>query len=135
MHLTVFEEVAKHKLRAVKTLLSCIGFACIGLQAGVIGPSLLDLAVLVQCRFDQITYMVTGRSVGYAIGSITAGLIASRTNPQLVLCLTLLISALFHFAMPLAGTLNLLLSLITLTGIVNGITDTSKLLPESYCVN
>lgn len=126
MQLGVFDQIKKHKLRAVKTLLTCFGYACVGLQAGVIGPSLLDLSVLVQCQFDQITYMVTGRSVGYAIGSITAGVIARRTNPQMVICLTLLVSALFHFAMPVTKTLNLIIVLITLTGIVNGVTDTSK---------
>ena len=126
MHLAVVDEIKKHKLRSIKTVLACLGFACIGLQAGVIGPSLLDLRILVSCDFTQITYMVTGRSVGYAIGSITAGLIAPRTNPQMVLCLTLLISAMFHFAMPITKALSLMLALITLTGIVNGMSDTSK---------
>lgn len=72
--------------------------------------------------------MVTGRSVGYAIGSIIAGLIAPRSNPQMVISATLLIAALFHFAMPLTKTLNLMIALITLTGIVNGMTDTSELI-------
>lgn len=126
MHLQVWEQIKNHKIRAFKTLIACLGHGCNGLQGGIIGPALLDLSILVQCNFDQISHMVTGRFAGYALGSIIAGVIAPRTNQQMVLCSTLLISALFHFAMPLAGTLSVMLTLITLTGIANGMMDTGK---------
>lgn len=118
--------IKSNKLRAIKTLFACLGHLCIGLQGGIIGPSLLDLSVLVTCEFDQITYMVTGRFTGYAIGAVAAGFIAKKTNPQAVIFLTLQVAALFHFAMPLTHSLNVILTCITLTGIANGISDTSE---------
>lgn len=68
MQLTVISEIKRHKIRALKTVITCLAYVCLGLHSSVIGVSLLDLRVLAGCDLNEITLVVTGRAIGYASG-------------------------------------------------------------------
>ena len=123
MQLALISEIKKHKIRALKTLFTCLCYICIGLQSSVIGVALLDLKVLAGCDFNQITLTVTGRAIGYATGSVVAGFLDSKVNTQLMLMLMLLLGAGVHIAIPLCRTLLVMSILCGVSGLSCGIVD------------
>lgn len=56
--------------RLVKTFFVCLIFVMLGCSAAIIGPSLMDFQISVGASFEQISYVPSARSFGYALGSI-----------------------------------------------------------------
>ena len=126
MQLKVIGEIEKHKIRSLKTLLTCFGSICIGLQSSVIGVALLDLKILAATDLQSISYLVVGRSLGFSIGSLIGGCLDRKVNTQLVLIVALAISGLTQIAIPLTRSLIVMLIAHGINGITNGISDTSE---------
>lgn len=126
MQLKVIGEIEKHKIRSLKTLLTCIGSICIGLQSSVIGVALLDLKILADTDLQSISYLVVGRSLGFSIGSLIGGCLDRKVNTQLILIVALAISGLTQIAIPLTRSLIVMLIAYGINGITNGISDTSE---------
>lgn len=126
MQLAVISEIKRHKIRAVKTLITCLNYICLGLHSSVIGVALLDLKVLAGCDLNQITLTVTGRAIGYAAGSVISGFIDSYINTQLTLMVCLFAGAVIHVAIPLARSLLLMAILCGFAGFSNGVADCGK---------
>lgn len=126
MQLKVIGEIEKHKIRSLKTLFTCLGSICIGLQSSVIGVALLDLKILAGTDLQSISYLVVGRSLGFSIGSLIGGCLDQKINTQLVLIVALGISGLTQIAIPLTRSLIVMLIAHGINGITNGISDTSE---------
>lgn len=126
MELTFLVEIKKHKIRALKTFVTCLCYICIGYQGSIVGVSLIDLKVLAQSTLSQITLILTGNSVGYAAGSVVAGFLEARFNSQLVMSICLAITAMCQFAFPLTPHLIALICLGVCSGFFSGITDCCK---------
>lgn len=122
MKLQFVSELKQHKVRALKTLAVCLSYVCLGLQTSA-SVALLDLQVLAGCTFQEITLILTGGSIGYACGSVVAGFIESKLNPQLMISFATLISALVQFGYPLSRTVYLMVALSVVCGFAGGIMD------------
>lgn len=67
-------EIRNHRVRFVKTLALYSCYLSIGLSLGIVGPTLLDLRQQVQTGLQQISFALTARAGGYAIGSLASKL-------------------------------------------------------------
>ena len=68
-------EARQHPVRALKTLCLLSGYMALGLASGLVGPTLLDLRQQVQTGLSTISYVLTSRAGGHAIGSVISELI------------------------------------------------------------
>ena len=68
-------EIQNHRLRFAKTLVLYYAALAVGLGVGIIGPTLLDLSILIQENIDRLSYVLPGRGGGHAIGSLLGQLI------------------------------------------------------------
>ena len=123
MKFAVISEIKNHKLRAIKTLSTCLAYMVVGVQSSIIGVALLDLQVLSGASLDSITFLVTGRCVGHALGSVVAGLIENKLHPQLIIFYALLISAASNIAMPLPISIYGMVLAFGISGFSGGVTD------------
>lgn len=120
-------ELKSHKVRALKTLAVCLAYLCIGLQTSA-SVALLDLQVLAGCTFQQITLILTGGSIGYATGSVMAGFMEAKFNPQSAIAINLLVDAVVYFCFPFCRSIYLMVALSAIGAISNGFLDCCKFL-------
>ena len=68
--MTFIDQIRLHKVRALKTLglLSC--YMNLSMVGGIVGPALLDLRQQVQTDITTISFALTARAAGHAIGSL-----------------------------------------------------------------
>lgn len=119
-------QMQKHKVRALKTMCLYLAYTALGMVSGMSGPTILDLQLTVGTTFDQITYVIPGRSVGYAIGSLFVGVTFAYVNVQALIAITCGLSAIFLGILPFNRTLWGLILTFFANGIVNGMLDTGS---------
>ena len=68
------QEVERERERVIKTLCLVGSNAALGLATGTIGPTLLDLQRQTRTDLRTISYLVTARTGGHAIGSVASEL-------------------------------------------------------------
>lgn len=126
MQLSFLTEIKNHKIRALKTLFTCIAYLCMGIQSSIIGVALLDLQVLSSATFDTVTLLVTGRALGYGFGSVAGGFLDAKCNTQLTIMLSQFIGAVVHVGIPLCRIFWLMVLLNLIAGISCGVVDNRK---------
>lgn len=70
MKIHIVEEVKRHKVRGVKTLVQLLAYGMLGMSVGVMGPTLLDLRQQVQTSLTSISLIMTARAGGHVCGSL-----------------------------------------------------------------
>ena len=68
--MAVWSQIKEHKVRFLKTSVMLTMFMGMGMACGIIGPTLLDLRQQVQASITTISYALTARAGGHAIGSM-----------------------------------------------------------------
>ena len=96
------------------------------MATGMSGPTILDLQITVNSTFDEITYVIPGRSIGYEMGSFIVGICFSFINTQALIAVTCGISAVFLTYLPFNRTLVGLIGTFFANGLVNGMLDTGS---------
>ena len=89
-------EISRHRIRFVKTLALYSCYLSLGFSLGIVGPTLLDLRQQVQSGIQQISFALTARAGGYALGSLTSACMSVSSDSSceacsltdLLLCLT-----------------------------------------------
>jgi FHS family Na+ dependent glucose MFS transporter 1 len=100
-------------------------FICLGFGMGIIGPTLPSLAKQTRSTLGNIGAMFFVGSVGYTLGTIIGGRIFDRLRRgHFILGLSQLISAGSMAAIPMMGSLPLLLAVVLINGIPNGMLST-----------
>ena len=64
-----------------------LAYTALGMVSGMSGPTILDLQLTVGTTFDQITYVIPSRSVGYAMGSLFVGFVFAYLNVQALIAM------------------------------------------------
>ena len=72
--MTFIEQIRTHPVRFLKTLALYCAMLAIGVQCGLTGPTLLDLAIAVDEPFERIAFCLPLGSIGWVIGSCTSKL-------------------------------------------------------------
>lgn len=103
-----------------------LAYTALGMATGISGPTILDLQLTVGSTFDEITYIIPGRSIGYAMGSFIVGICFSFVNTQALIAITCGLSSVFLAFLPFNRTLWGLISTFFANGLVNGMLDTGS---------
>lgn len=103
-----------------------MAYLTFGVQASMIGVALLDLQVLSGASFDTVTILVTGRAVGYGIGSVTSGFLDTKVNTQLTIMVSSLTGAATHVGIPFCKSFWIMVLLNHIAGISCGIIDNGE---------
>ncbi|HEX2997499.1 MAG TPA: MFS transporter, partial [Anaerolineales bacterium] len=100
-------------------------FICLGFGMGITGPALPSLAKQTASTIGQIGMMLLSGSIGYTVGTLIGGRLFDRMragHPILGICQ--LVGAALLAAVPLAGSLPILLLIVFINGLPNGILNT-----------
>lgn len=110
--------------RWMTTAALCASFLGLGMSIAVIGPTFEDLALNVHKNISNISYIFAGRSAGYIGGSLLGGALFDCMDPNLLLGLSMLLTAVGMCAIPLCRQALLLTALMACIGISMGVLDT-----------
>lgn len=110
--------------RWIVTLVLCASFLGLGMSISVIGPTFEDLAVNVKKNISNISHIFVGRSAGYIGGSLFGGALIDCMNPNILLGVSMLFTALGMCAIPFCKQALLLTVLMSGIGISMGVLDT-----------
>ncbi|XP_013395625.1 sodium-dependent glucose transporter 1A [Lingula anatina] len=110
--------------RTFKTLLLCSAAVGLGLCVSVPGPTLIDLRKQVHASLETVSYIFSGRSAGYLLGSLVGGVLFDHTNHQLFLGLVMAAAGVATLLIPFATEISLLATSLAVHGIAMGCLDT-----------
>ena len=116
-------QVSQHPIRALKTLVLMPCFLATGMNLAIVGPTLLDLAQLTVKDITEVSYFLTLRSLGCAVGAVLMGLLSSRLNYMLALAVLFAVEFMSNLMAGLSGDYNILLSAFGLNGVCIGFVD------------
>ena len=109
--------------RMSKTLAYYAAFIALGLAASMLGPSLPFLASQTRTQLSEISFLFTGRSLGYLLGSLQGGRLFDRLPGHPILAGVLLVMALMMMLVPAIPVLWLLTGLLFVLGVAEGALD------------
>ena len=121
--MAAIEQIKKYPIRVLKTLALYINLIALGLNNGIVGPTLLDLRILTQSSVSEIAYILPGRAAGFTVGSFVVGVLWTRVNVQLFLCACMFTSMMLTIGITLNRTLPGLIVTFFLNGICMGCLD------------
>ncbi|KAJ8008959.1 hypothetical protein DPEC_G00083830 [Dallia pectoralis] len=108
----------------VVTLALCASFLGLGMSISVLGPTFQDLAINVNQDISNLSYIFIGRSAGYMGGSVMSGILFDCMNSQLLLGISMFVTAFGMFFIPFSKTAVLLTVLMSSIGVSMGFLDT-----------
>jgi MFS transporter, FHS family, Na+ dependent glucose transporter 1 len=109
--------------RMSKTAAYYLAFVALGLASASLGPTLPGLAENTQTQLREISFLFTGRSLGYLLGSFFGGRLYDRKPGHPVMGLMLIGMAMALTLTPTVSLLWLLTGLLLLLGIAEGAVD------------
>jgi FHS family Na+ dependent glucose MFS transporter 1 len=98
-------------------------FIGLGLVAASLGPTLPGLAENTRTQLSEISYLFTGRSLGYLCGSLLAGRLYDRVPGHPLMAAMLGIVAVALLLVPSATQLWLLIAILVGLGVAEGLID------------
>ncbi|XP_070200497.1 sodium-dependent glucose transporter 1-like isoform X2 [Littorina saxatilis] len=112
--------------RFTKTLALALAFFALGLCVSIPGATLLDLEERTHTTTEHISFIFTGRSLGYLLGSVVGGVLFVYFDQQILLFYTLVLTGMATIAVPWCTALVALASMIAVQGLALGVLDTGK---------
>eukprot|EP01147_Barroeca_monosierra_P006703 gene6703-9457_t len=107
------------------TVANCSAFFCLGLLLALLGPTLLDLATILDTSIKHMTFVFLARSIGYLFGSMIGGLVFDRTRHAIaLLAVTVFLAGVSSFCVPIARSVDALAFIVSLQGLAMGFLDT-----------
>ncbi|MFA7406280.1 MAG: MFS transporter [Anaerolineaceae bacterium] len=98
-------------------------FMILGLASAALGPMLPYLAKQVNVSLSQISFVFTAVSLGYLLGSAGGGQLLDRFKGHPMMLVSVLISIIALFFIPLTSHMSLLLVILFILGIGQGVLD------------
>ena len=97
-----------------------------GFATNILGPTLTNMRVFLNTNTEQIVSAFSGSIVGWIGGSVIAGIIYERFNPELQLTLSCLTMCLATGLAPWSGSLVAFVALMTIQGLGAGFIDAGE---------
>ncbi|KAK7099317.1 sodium-dependent glucose transporter 1-like isoform X2 [Littorina saxatilis] len=117
--------------RFTKTLALSLAFFALGLCVSIPGATLLDLEERTHTTTEHISFIFTGRSLGYLLGSVVGGVLFVYFDQQILLFYTLVLTGMATIAVPWCTALVALASMIAVQGLALGVLDTGG---NMFCI-
>lgn len=121
--MSFIHEIRAHRMRFIKTLALYASFIANGLILGVMGPTMMDLQVLTGTGIDKVSYSLTSRAGGFALGSFLTGIFYYKVNVQLATSISLAGTALLVASIPFYQNIYFLIAAFFVIGIMTGFID------------
>ncbi|CAC5419397.1 NAGLT1 [Mytilus coruscus] len=103
----------------------CMSSGILGWVIGQLGPSLLDLKEITNCRLEEASFFLTSVFIGYLMGTIVSGAIYQRMNPFLLIFLGITALGVTSAAIPWSSLYGVMISMHILKGFGFGVLDTA----------
>lgn len=109
--------------KIVKTVFLVLVWVCLGLYLEITGPTLIDLKIRTGADYEEVAVAVSGRSVGYFIGSAIGGVLVDRflSYCDLMIGICLTGGAIATVFVPWTPVVELLWFIIVLQGTFEGV--------------
>lgn len=117
------EWAAGRRARLLKTSAYYLAFIVLGLAASSFGPTLPGVARHVSSTIAQVSYLFVLRSLGYLIGSVTAGRVYDRVKGHPIMAAVVFIMVLTMFLVPVTRLLWVVALILLLLGFAEGLLD------------
>ncbi|XP_071154881.1 sodium-dependent glucose transporter 1B-like isoform X1 [Mytilus edulis] len=103
----------------------CMSNGILGWVIGQLGPSLLDLKEITNCRLEEASFFLTSVFIGYLMGTIVSGAIYQRMNPFLLIFIGITTLGVTSAAIPWCSLYGIMISMHILKGFGFGVLDTA----------
>ncbi|XP_045172969.2 sodium-dependent glucose transporter 1A-like isoform X1 [Mercenaria mercenaria] len=109
--------------KILKTIFLVLVWVCLGLYLEITGPTLIDLKIRTGANYEEVAVAVSGRSVGYFIGSAIGGVLVDRFigHCDLMIGVCLTGGAIATVFVPWSPVVELLWFIIVLQGTFEGV--------------
>ena len=116
----MLDDLSEHRVRYIKT--ACLMLCCIqvGLNMGVVGPTLIDLMIQTDAELTKAALIMPFRSGGYAIGAFICGFIYDHVNMQVLCVVTMAIAGVSSMLIPFLHNIWAILAFFLSIGISFG---------------
>ena len=108
----------QHKWKHVYTIILCLGSAAYGFMYEISGSTLSAIADQTSSQIADVSYGITLRSIMFAVGSLSSGILYDHINRQVGYATFLLLLVAGTIIIPFAHHLSLYLASEALTGFV-----------------
>ena len=96
----ILDDLSEHRVRYIKTACLMLCWVQVGLNMGVVGPTLIDLMIQTDADLTMAALIMPFRSGGYAIGAFVCGFIYDYVNWQLLSVITMTIAGISCMVIP-----------------------------------
>jgi len=119
------EQIRLHPVNFLKTIALFTSIFATAMTFTIIGPTLLDLKTQVNREINEISYVITARSGGYALGSFFMGLVFEKINVELFCSVAMGVACIMTLLIPHMPDLYSLLVVFNLGGLFLGSYETA----------
>ncbi|XP_029633448.1 sodium-dependent glucose transporter 1A [Octopus sinensis] len=117
-----------YESKKCKLLWVAWAFGIVGIDNGILGPSLLDLGSLIQAQLYQMNWLFIISGIGFILGCLLVGWMSSKINMDLILAVSMLLGSATFIFIPLARNLPLMATLFFIQGLTKGLVDVGCLI-------
>ncbi|XP_025094849.1 sodium-dependent glucose transporter 1A-like [Pomacea canaliculata] len=117
-------KLPEYRRRCLRTLWLGLSFCALGFAVGQRGPAFLDIQIITQTDVKSASFFFTAASVGYLVGSLTAGMVYDKLNKSLLLIMSLLGLSFTTIALPWCSPYVLMIMIHFLCSMCAGSVDT-----------
>ena len=108
-----------------------------GLNLEITGPTLIDLKIITNTNYEDVSRAVSGRAFGFFIGAAIGGLLIEKLDPfcdvMLAICLDFI--GIFGIVVPYLSSTSWMFFVILLQGTFEGIINIGGLYDLRFAVN
>lgn len=116
----ILDDILRHKVRYIKTTAMFLCCIQLGLNMGVVGPTLLDIQIKTQSELTKVVLIMPFRAGGHAIGALIGGLIYDYLNILLMGFMAMFVVGVVTMIIPFLFNIWIILGLFFILGFVLG---------------
>ncbi|XP_050395129.1 sodium-dependent glucose transporter 1 [Patella vulgata] len=116
-------EPESFRFRIIQTVWLFYGFFLIGFNNGILGPTLIDLQILVQVEMNLITYIFFVAGAGFIMGILLCFVAERYCSLRVVLAVSIGLGSVVNIVLTLSSSYVYLMILFFLQGCTKGIAD------------
>ncbi|PVD19262.1 hypothetical protein C0Q70_19748 [Pomacea canaliculata] len=113
-----------YRRKCLKTLWLGFSFCALGFSVSQRGPAFLDIQIITQTDVESASFFFTAASVGYLIGSLTAGVVYDKLDKSMLLIMSLLGLSFTTIALPWCSPYALMIAIHFICSLFGGSVDT-----------
>ncbi|XP_067668712.1 sodium-dependent glucose transporter 1-like isoform X2 [Haliotis asinina] len=114
-------EDTSRRSKLIETLWLFWAFNHRGIQNSILGPTILDLQLLLKEDLRALSYLFFANGLGSMLGALAAGFLAPRFNLRIQLCLSLMVGSASLVAVPHVHYIVYMYTMVFILGTTSGL--------------